>query len=808
MRYFILSILSLALLLTGCGGAEVEQNPPPPVQDDNSNYDGPAAQTEAIQQFKLTFWDNISANDRCGACHGAGDTAPYFARNDDINLAYAAALPLVNLSDVSQSLMVSKVAGGHNCWLASDSACADTLSQWLRNWASTTDAKAATVTLVAPIIREPGSSKVLPDDSGLFSAQVYPLLRQHCVACHAANAPQVQSPFFADADITLAYQASQRLINLDSPELSRFVLRLANEFHNCWSDCADDAAVMLQAITGIADNVELTPLDPQLVPSKALRLDDGVVASSGGRFESDQIAFYQFKTGQGAIAYDTSGVEPAANLTMQGDIEWITGWGIKINQGRAQASTQSSKKISQLISATGEMSVEAWLIPANISQMGPAAIVSYAGSATERNFTLGQSQYNYDFLLRQGTTAADGLPALSTADGDELLQASLQHVVITQDPVNGQRIYVNGNDAGVNSVPQPIRNWDPSYALMLGNEANGNRQWQGSVRLLALHNKALTAAQIKQNYEVGVGQKFYLLFSIADLIDLAETYIVFEVAQFDEFSYLFNTPYVINLNGDVLAQALNISGMAIGINGKEASIGQAWIKQQYNVDISANLSTGAVLSEQGTIIAAERGVASDEFFLSFAQIGQFTNVRTSISVPTQQITMQAEQTADIGLRTFAKINASMSALTSVAQQQSSVADTYQTIKRQLPAADNIETFVSAQQMAITQLAIAYCNAAINDDAIRSTWFAGIDFTASPSQTFNPVKRNQFLQQLVAKLMPLAASSVAVQQAAQLELNELIDGLSQCSGSCGSERSATIAKAACTSVLASAELLLQ
>jgi hypothetical protein len=807
MRYFILSMCSIILLLSGCGESEVEQNPPP-VQSDNSNYDGPAAQTEAIQQFKLSFWDNIAGDDRCGACHTAGNTAPYFARNDDINLAYAAALPVVDLSDISQSLVVTKVAGGHNCWLASDSACADTLSQWLRNWASTTEAEAATITLVAPVIREPGSSKALPEDSGLFSTSVYPLVRQHCVACHAPNASQVQSPFFADDNISAAYQASQRLINLDSPELSRLVVRLSDEFHNCWSDCANDAAAMLEAITEIANNVELTALDPQLVPSKALRLDDGVVASSGGRFESAQIAFYQFKTGEGSIAYDTSGVEPAANLTMQGDIDWITGWGLKINQGRAQASTQSSKKLADLITATGEMSVEAWLIPANVSQMGPAAIVSYAGSATERNFTLGQSQYNYDFLLRQGESGAAGLPALSTADADELLQATLQHVVITQDPVKGQRIYINGVDSGVSADPEPIRNWDSSYALMLGNEANGNRQWQGSVRLLALHNKALTAEQIMRNYAVGVGQKFYLLFSIADLIALPESYIVFEVAQFDQYSYLFNSPYLINLNGDALPQALNISGMAIGINGKEANIGQAWIKQDFNLPVSTDLSQGAVLSQQGTIIAAERGVASDEFFLSFGQIGQFSHVRTDISVPIQGINMQTEQTADIGLRSFAKINASMSALTTVPQQQSAVATTYQTIQRQLPASDSIETFVSAQQMAITQLGIAYCNAAINDAAIRNNWFVGNDFSASPAQAYSPSQKALFIQQLLDQLMPLAASSVALRDDAEAEVSDLIDRLSQCSGSCAPERSTTIAKAACTSVLASAELLLQ
>ncbi|WP_235605339.1 hypothetical protein [Rheinheimera salexigens] len=57
-------------------------------------------------------------------------------------------------------------------------------------------------------------------------------------------------------------------------------------------------------------------------------------------------------------------------------------------------------------------------------------------------------------------------------------------------------------------------------------------------------------------------------------------------------------------------------------------------------------------------------------------------------------------------------------------------------------------------------------------------------------------------------MPLSASSVALRNDAEAELSALINQLSQCTGSCAPERSATIAKAACTSVLASAELLLQ
>ncbi len=35
----------------------------------------------------------------------------------------------------------------------------------------------------------------------------------------------------------------------------------------------------------------------------------------------------------GNIAYDTSGHEPALNLTLSGDVTWVGGWGINVKMG-------------------------------------------------------------------------------------------------------------------------------------------------------------------------------------------------------------------------------------------------------------------------------------------------------------------------------------------------------------------------------------------------------------------------------------------------------------------------------------------
>ena len=188
-------------------------------------------------------------------------------------------------------------------------------------------------------------------------------------------------------------------------------------------------------------------------------------------------------------------------------------------------------------------------MPGNVAQED-ARIVCYSGSTTARNFTLGQTLYNYDFLARSTSSDANGEPQLTTAADDEDLQATLQHVVVTYDPVNGRRIYVNGEFTGdIDPVAGgTLADWDDRFAFVLGNEVSGDRQFQGVFRLVAVYNRALTLEQIRQNFQAGVGEKFFLLFSISHLVDVPKAYIMFEVSQFDSYGYLFNKPTFISLD--------------------------------------------------------------------------------------------------------------------------------------------------------------------------------------------------------------------------------------------------------------------
>ena len=151
-RYAALAVL--ATLAACSGGAPTQEQPvtqAPPVAD----YTGPAPATADVQAFKINVWENVKSGSRCGACHTASGQAPRFARTDDVNLAYQEAVQLVTLSQPDQSRLVTKVGGGHNCWLSQNSACADTMTVWVRNWAGSVSTGGKQIALKAPPATQP-----------------------------------------------------------------------------------------------------------------------------------------------------------------------------------------------------------------------------------------------------------------------------------------------------------------------------------------------------------------------------------------------------------------------------------------------------------------------------------------------------------------------------------------------------------------------------------------------------------------------------------------------------------------------------
>ncbi|MCP4433856.1 MAG: LamG domain-containing protein [Gammaproteobacteria bacterium] len=838
-RLYLVIIISLTALIYGCGGGSgTQQNPD--INSASLSYSGPPPATDDVRAFQTNVWENLKAQNRCGQCHGQ-DQDPTIVDPNDINTAYSQAVPTVNLADPSQSLMVTRVGGGHNCWLTSDIACADSIEQMIINWAGgSSSSTTRQIPLTAPVIKDPGDSKTFPvahDDNApnSFEDTVHPLLTAHCQECHDDSISLPISPFFANADPTTAYEAAKPKINIDTPDKSRLVVRLKEEFHNCWTNsCDNDAATMQSAIETFANAIALTAVDPDLVTSKALNLTDGIVASGGNRHESNLVAIWEFKAGSGATAFDTSGIEPAINLSLSGSYGWLSEFGIDLTGGKAQGDTNTSKKIHDFIRSTGEYSIETWAIPANVTQED-ANIISYSAGAVRRNFTLGQALYNYDLYNRSNESDANGVEFLSTEDAGEILQSSLQHVVASYDPINGRSIYVNGELIDVTdpvTVSTSITDWDDTYAIVLGNEVSNNRIWNGKLRMVAIHNRILTAEQITQNFDVGVGEKFFLLFSVADQISIPDSYILFEVSLFDSYAYMFNKPTFINLDPDWTPVSIDIESMRIGINGKEAIAGQAYANLKTAVDPGLYTAQGGqLLSSLGTIISLEKGIDSDEFFLTFEKLGTNTNLFLDPAGVAPTPGPDGANVSDIGVRTFDEINASIAAITGISVSNPGVDSVYQQYRQQLPSVESIDAFLPSHQMAIAQLALTSCDVLVDTNP---GFFGGFNFGAGAATAFNTVtKRNQILDPLLEAAANVyltnATDNLTTQPAESLlrdmlgatttlDLDAALSGdsysslmteMQSCLPGCDTTtRTAEIVKAVCAAAVGSAVMLIQ
>jgi hypothetical protein len=757
LRAAAVSVLASIVLAACGGGAATTENPltqaPPP---GNAPYTGPVASDADVLKFQQEFWSNAKTSDRCGSCHNevVGQT-PMFVRNDDVNLAYDEALTVVNTTQPALSRLVEKVGGGHNCWNEDPSSCAAIMTTWIENWLGSSGDGGRQILLTPPVSADPGASLNFPADTAAFEATVYPVLTANCAGCHSSESATAQQPYFADPDVVTSYDAAKPKINLDTPANSRMVIRLRSEFHNCWSgNCAADAQTMEDAIAAFAGGITPTTVDPNLVTSKALRLVDGTLASGGNRYEDAQIALWEFKTGSGTVAYDTSGVDPAVDLNFSGGVTWFGGWGITITDGKAQASTTASAKLYDIVQESGEFSIEAWVIPANVTQE-EARIVSYSAGTTQRNFTLQQTLYDYRFQLRTTETSLNGDPELSTPAADEILQATLQHVVATYDPINGRRIYVNGSLV-TQTDPVPggtLIDWQREFALVLGNEASGDGLWQGTIRLAAIHRRALTQEQITQSFDAGVGERFFLLFDISENISAApqSSYILFEVAQYDTYAYLFDRPHFITLDGST-PEGIPLQGLRVAMNGAEVRVGQTYATLDETLSASEFVELGQPLSTLGAVLPLEKGPEDDEFFLTFDALAG--NSFSRPADPTLVITeSDLAPSPHIGLRTFDEINATYAEVTLVAPTTTAVDMTYQELRQSLPAVESLNTFLSSHQVAIAQLAIQYCDAMIGTAGAPGPNLA----TLFPSFNWNngsefSTNRDAFVNPLIDRIM--------------------------------------------------------
>ena len=166
-------------------------------------------------------------------------------------------------------------------------------------------------------------------------------------------------------------------------------------------------------------------------------------------------------------------------------------------------SSQNADRLVQACNATNQISIEAWIKPANLSQIGPSRIVSLSSNPYYRNFTLGQEGSEYEVRLRTTTTSENGTPAIVSSTN--AVETKITHVVYTRNSDGETFLYVDGRKIINTQIAGELSNWDDGLRLMLGNEMTSDRPWLGDYYWVAIYNRALQEGEVSVRFEAGPG---------------------------------------------------------------------------------------------------------------------------------------------------------------------------------------------------------------------------------------------------------------------------------------------------------------
>lgn len=227
------------------------------------------------------------------------------------------------------------------------------------------------------------------------------------------------------------------------------------------------------------------------------------VTAAGSRVSNGVQLLYDFKEATGKTVYDQSGIGTAYNLTMYNPkaFTWTPN-GLGTNYIPYLYNSNPASKIINACKLTNELTIEVWIRPALETQTDGSRILSLSGSTTSSNFSIYQMDKYYIFRSRTTTTGSRGEPGISTAVGSA--STDLVHLMFTRSKDGTAKVYMDGVEINSALISGNFSNWDSNFILQLASELESPREWYGTFYLVSAYNRALSQAEVTENFNVGV----------------------------------------------------------------------------------------------------------------------------------------------------------------------------------------------------------------------------------------------------------------------------------------------------------------
>jgi hypothetical protein len=247
--------------------------------------------------------------------------------------------------------------------------------------------------------------------------------------------------------------------------------------------------------------LRLTASDGVLSANDEITIQVDLPPSPGTRITNGLIVYYPFTEGVGSTVLDQSNVGSPMDLTLTGNVTWNPGGnGVVMSGGKVGTSGPATKVISAL-QTSSQLTVELWVVPDNLTQDGPARMLSIGGNTSDQNYMFGQQFGELEIRTLHTGKDSKGKPRFYSINSG--LTTTLTHIVHTYDGTT-ERLYMDGvvHPTTVTSAGN-FSNWDPTDLFNIANEASSDRPWHGTILIVAVYDRALANTEIIQNFTAG-----------------------------------------------------------------------------------------------------------------------------------------------------------------------------------------------------------------------------------------------------------------------------------------------------------------
>lgn len=169
----------------------------------------------------------------------------------------------------------------------------------------------------------------------------------------------------------------------------------------------------------------------------------------------------------------------------------------------------------------------------------------------------------------------------------------------------------------------------------------------------------------------------------------------------------------------------------------------------------------------------------------------------------------AKAISSVGTKDFEEIYYTMSVVTGIdPRDEGSIRNLYNDLRTQLPFDSSIKIYTTANQIAIIKLGSEYCHQLFNQSEYYNNFFQNFNVAQNPNQGLsNETSKQVMISDFINRFWGQDTQPDNVENVARQELSILIDELLVGENMNSTTTTRTIAKGVCTSLIASAPLVL-